>query len=49
MFQIWMKFISDILDTLNINDSGSLVSLNLAGNYFYAEGAKHIAEVLPQL
>ena len=32
MFEIWMKIISDIRDTLGINDSGALSSLNLANN-----------------
>ena len=36
----------DIRDILDINDSGSLVSLNLAQNELGVEGAKHVAEVL---
>jgi hypothetical protein len=38
----------DIRDILDINDSASLVSLNLAGNDLRAQGAQHVAEVLPK-
>jgi hypothetical protein len=37
-----------VWDTRGTRDSGSLVSLNLANNCLEAEGAKHIAKVLPK-